>query len=237
MNRQKRFLMLLLALLALSGAYAYWSLPTQQRVASEAEPGARGADRKAVAAAGSGLKLEQLQQSVPEFAGVRRDIFNFKKAPPPPPPPPPKIEKPLPPPPPPTITPPPPMAVPSVAAARFDFLGLLSKGEKDLLFLASGKDIYLVAAGDRFGDQQRFLLKSVDESSIVIEQQGLDHPIVINLMEQDSSGTSVRPSALSRPLPGPAPVVAPTTRPPASQAPADTAPPTQRFRSFKRYRP
>jgi len=243
MNRQKRLLMLLLALLALAGVYSYWALPTQQRVAGGTRPGNISAPRSSPGATGSGLKVEQLLQSTPESAGVKRDIFNFKQAPPPPPPPPPKIVNPLPPPPPPVAVQPPPVVAPSVAAGQFEFLGQLSKGDKDLWFLASGKDIYLVATGDKFGDQQQFLLKSADKDELTIEQQGLPRPIVIRLAEQDGGGSSARSAGVSYPAPRPVavPGAPPGARPGTivvpSQAPFEQAPPAQRFRSFKRYRP
>jgi len=237
MNRQKRLLMLLLALLALAGVYSYWALPTQQRATGGPRSGTLSVPRSSPGTTGSGLTVEQLLQSPPASAGVKRDLFNFKKAAPPPPPPPPKIVNPLPPPPP-VAAQPPPVAAPSVAAAQFDFLGQLSKGDKDLWFLASGKDIYLVATGDRFGEQQQFLLKSADKDELTIEQQGLNRPIVIRLAEQDGGGASARPAGVS--YPAARPVARPSTgvvppRPP--QTPVDQAPPANRFRSFKRYRP
>lgn len=239
MNRQTRILMLALALLALAGVYAYWALPTQQHVGDRRPTGKRASMEKPAVTTAGGLHLEQLQRSVPQFAGVRRDIFHFKVAPPPPPPPP-KIVQPLPPPPPVAkpVSPPPPVAVTTVTAAHFNYLGRLNKQGKQLLFLASGKDIYLVAPGDQFGDQKQFLLKSADDDQVVIEQKDLNRPIVINLAEQQSATTLPnQPAGLGRPQQHPATGVVPTS-PPALHLPPGSAPPSTRgIPNFRRYRP
>lgn len=189
MTREKKLLLWLLGLLCLAGVYSWWRSPVQQRIEKPAgEPAAAaqsqrpGADREG--SRETALHLELLAGGEAGFGRIERDIFSFKAAAPPPPP---RIEQPVPPPPPSV-----PQPVQSVAPvptgpvpARFDFLGSLEKEGRQLVFLASGPNIYLVAEGQRFGGQDEFLLKRVEAQSLSIEQQGIAQPIRVQTVEPE----------------------------------------------------
>jgi len=188
MNRQKRILSWLLGLLLLSGVYAWWSSPVQQHAEPRSGSPAGLSNKQSPGAASvpddATLHLELLARAEEAYGRTERDIFSFKVLAPPPPPPPPKIEQPVPPPPPPPVEVVQPVAI-GPAAARFDFLGSLQKEGRQLVFLASGQDIYLVAEGQRFGKQDEFLLAGIEDNRIRIEQRGISQQIMVQTAEPD----------------------------------------------------
>lgn len=227
MKRQKRLLAVLLLLLAAAVAYAIWATPEQTRIESAGNASGRrgplpGADGpEGLSGNNHHLALELLQRSVASPVVVERDIFNFKVEPPPPPP---KIERPVPPPPPPVPAPvvrqaPPPPVV------NFDFLGLLRKGEVPVVFLASGKEIFLVRPGDQFGKQGEYRLVSVTDTRLEIETDPNSPPVIVPLGDPAGGGSDGR--TMGQPTDaddfGGRPVAPPAGRP--------------RLPSFKRYGP
>jgi len=194
MNREKKLLIWLLGMLCLAGLYAWWAAPMQQRVAKPGDkpvstPGSRPSATGGDSSKATSLHLERLARADDGFGRIERDIFSFKVVAPPPP----RIVKPVPPPPPVQqsvpVQPVPPVVAGPVAA-RFDFLGSLEKEGRQLVFLASGQNIYLVAEGQRFGSRDEFLLKSVGTQNLRIEQQGLAQPITVPTAESDARDRS-----------------------------------------------
>jgi hypothetical protein len=178
MNRQKKLLSLLLVGLALSIGYAY-------RVANPGSrstmPGRAAKQKGSEASSQTPLRLNLalLEHNEAPPAEVNRDIFNFKVIPPPPPPPPPKIEKPLPPPPPVV------QQAPPTPQVQFNFLGLLDKEGTQVVFLSSGQELFLARPGDRFGSQNQYLLRSISDKQVVIEDGEGTAPILLNIEEPD----------------------------------------------------
>ena len=200
MNRQRLILAILLGLLALAVIWSYARLPRQNTVDTlkyahgkqAATAVERGTSAASPAAAGRNehtLRMDLLDRQAPEFKGYRRNIFKpvfvdeimvmkqkavaMKPVPPLPPPPPP----------PPVALPPQPVQ-PQRELARFTLLGFLKKDNRQTIFLAKDRDIFLVKKGDTFGG--RFLASSITDQALTILVTSTGEEIVIPLIESHS---------------------------------------------------
>lgn len=185
MNRQKAFLLILLALLVVAAVSAYLRMPRQKSVAQlKHAPGAPAAAGKAAAAQPDDRKLELdlLDRATPRFSGFKRNIFRLASLetrkqltlPPPPPP--------LPPPapaPPAAATPPPPPPAPPLA--KFTFLGFLQKENRKTIFLAKDNEIFLVKKGDRIANN--YEVTNISDDVLTINSISGGGQIVIPLVE------------------------------------------------------
>ena len=198
MNRQRLILAILLGLLALAVVWSYFRLPRQQtvsvlkytpgkQVTPARESGASAASPVAGRNEQGTLRIDLLDRQTPEFKGYRRNIFKpvfvdeimvmkqkavaMKPVPPPPPPPPP-------------VALPPQPAQPQRELARFTFLGFLKKDNRQTIFLAKDRDIFLVKKGDTFGG--RFQASSITDQALTILVTGTGEEIVIPLIESHS---------------------------------------------------
>jgi hypothetical protein len=210
MNRQRLLLLILLGVLALALAYAFWATPRQQRVPADGRPAATprpGSAPPRQPEETNRLRLELLTREEKEFPGATRDIFRFFGAPPvEPPPPPPPVE-------PPPLPPEEPLAEEPVTPevrqelAQFTFLGYLQKNGIKTVFLSSNGEIFVVKKGNVFGKEKRFQVTGITPEQLTIRQGDDPRPITIPLVEQAPlipGQPGGRPPAVSiprRPLP------------------------------------
>ncbi len=188
MNRQKLTLAILLLILALALLYSFWQTPQLQRVAKlKYTPGAVAETVRSVKPAPLDEKkvhLELLDQKSRRFSGFRRNIFRpifqeevislpqairLPTAPPPPV---------LPPPPPVVVVEPTPL---QRDLAAFTFLGFLKKEQRKTIFLAKGKEIFLVRKGDRIAGKYEAVEITDEALTISLLEDGGE--IVIPLVE------------------------------------------------------
>ncbi len=189
MNRQKTFLLILLALFAVAAINAFFRMPKQKTVehlkfAPGKSAGVGIKNRETVKSDVKKLNLELLDKPLPRFSGFRRNIFTLasfetkKKLPLPPPPPP------LPPPP-----PPPPPETPSQIEqkemanemAKFTFLGFLLKEKRKTVFLAKDKEIFVVKMGDKIAN--KYEVTNISDNALTINSTTGGGQIVIPLIE------------------------------------------------------
>ena len=208
--KQKRLLLVLLAILAVALGYGYWSYPHQQRASQmsttakvrETRP-AKKADVKGGTFADTRLHLQLLKSEPGTFPGYKRNIFGSVEPPAPPPPPP--VAKVVPPP---VVSapPPPPVEVPvQKALAHFDFLGYLESDGEKTVFLSRDKELFLVHQGDRFGDHKEFLVTELTPERMVIRVADDSRPIVVTLVENQALVPIVHMSDKNRSAGGAAP--------------------------------
>lgn len=206
MNRKRLLLIALLVALALSFGYAYRTMPRQNRVetsraeAHQQKP-APGAKDQPGEAKGQRLQFELLGEEPAPFPGAERDIFNFQEkkmvvAKPPKP-----AEQPeaAPPPPPPASR-----QIMQKELSEFRFLGFLEIADRQMVFLSSGDEIYVVRQGDRFGRDKEFEVKDISENILMVQRRGQMDMERISLIEKDSLDTSISAPARITPLPMPA---------------------------------
>lgn len=223
---QKRLLRILLVVLGIALAYAWWQTPRQEQLPPSAMAGkssGRAASGKAAAQAETGVRLDLLVRDPAPYPGFQRDLFSplyavtvAPPAPPPPPPPPPPV---LPPPPPP-IAPTAGLASATAELARFTFLGYLQKEGERTIFLTAADEIFLVKNGDSFGRSKQFQITELTADRLVIRQGEAPQPIVISLVEQASLAPARTPSTMpagNRFRPGGAPAAPFSPPPPVAQ--------------------
>lgn len=196
----KRHHLLILLLLGLVGAavYAIWYNPSDQARTSPVGHSGKahqGSLRKP-GAQELALKLELLEGAKDGFSEVKRDIFNFYTPPPAPAPPPPVVKQPLPPPPPVATAPAAAPIVREAPAARFRYLGMLDKEGDQAVFLATGKELYIVRNGMRFGKNNQFFIEDLSPEEISIRQQGRTSLIRVSLVEAEEPSTSMPSSTI-----------------------------------------
>lgn len=194
MNRQRLALAVLVGILILALAYAFWATPRQQRVAAPGgAPSARTrpAPTPRVEAPGDEgrVRLDLLARDEQEFPGFKRDIFRYPPvARPPAPKPPPPAPEPVPEPEPepePVLEPEPVVPVEvQRELARFTFLGFLQKGGVKTIFLSSGGELFVVKQGDRFGKERAFHVIGLSAELLTIRQGDDPRSINIPLVEQ-----------------------------------------------------
>ncbi len=213
MNRQKKTLLILLALLILAIGYAYLSMPDQQRVALEVRP------ESVVSTSGkkspmdkTQLRVDLLEKTPTKYKGADRDIFNYAKVktasvPKPTPPP---VAKPVQPPPPPVVN-----QVVRRQLARFTFLGFLVKDKERTVFLSRGEELFLVQEGAHFGDDNQFTALTISPEKMSISQSGDERTIDINLVEKEPLVPTQNETEILRPTPS---ITAPAPQP--AQQPA-----------------
>ena len=186
MNRQKLTLAILLLILALALLYSFWQIPRQQRVAKlKYTPGVVAETVRTVKPSPLDEKrvhLELLDRKTRRFSGFRRNIFRpfFQEE-----------SNSLPQaarlpasPPPPVVPPPPPVVEPTPLQrdlAAFTFLGFLKKEQRKTIFLAKGKEIFLVRKGDRIAGKYEAVEISDEALTIALLEDGGE--IVIPLVE------------------------------------------------------
>ena len=190
--KQKRLLLVLLVLFAISLSYGYWAYPRQQRASQpstatrvEKRRPAKKVEAKGPAFADTRLHLQLLKSEPGTFPGYKRNIFGSVEPPPPPPPAP--VAKVIPPP---VVSPPPPpppvVAQAQAELAHFDFLGYLESDGNKTVFLSRDKELFLVHQGDRFGDHKEFLATELTPERMVIRTTGDSRPIVVTLVENQA---------------------------------------------------
>lgn len=189
MNRQRLTLAILVGILIVALAYAFWATPRQQRVAAPSStPRPVSAQGEAPAEAGH-VRLELLKPEKRDFPGFRRDIFHYP-APPAPKPPPRPVSAPLPPPAPKPPAIPEPAPEPEIPVAvrrelaRFTFLGYLEKEGVKTIFLSAAGEIFVVKKGDRFGQDGEFHVTGLSPELLTIRQGDDPRSINIPLVEQ-----------------------------------------------------
>lgn len=186
MNRQKLILAILLLILALALLYSFWRTPRQQRVAKlKYTPGVVAETVRTVKPVPldeERVHLELLDRKTRRFSGFRRNIFRpiFQE----------EVNS-LPPaarllasPPPPVVPPPPPVVEPTLLQrdlAAFTFLGFLKKEQRKTIFLAKGKEIFLVRKGDRIAGKYEAVEITDEALTISLLEDGGE--IVIPLVE------------------------------------------------------
>ncbi len=188
MNRQKKILLSLFALLLLALVYAYVMMPKQNRVEFESRVGSTTQPKtQAPGIEKNRLRLDLLETEPTRYKGADRDLFNFvvvQKKPEPKPLPvvAPKVIKPVQPlPPPPAVN-----LVVRQQLARFTFLGFLLKDSVHTVFLSRGEELFLVQEGDQFGDENQFTAVSISPERMRIRQSGDVRFIDIQLIEKEA---------------------------------------------------
>jgi len=167
--------------------YSFWRTPRQQRVAKlKYTPGVVAETVRTVKPAPLDEKrvhLELLDRKTRRFSGFRRNIFRpiFQEE---------AISLPqaarLPVSPPPLVVPPPPPVVLEPTPlqrdlAAFTFLGFLKKEQHKTIFLAKGKEIFLVRKGDRIAGKYEAVEITDEALTISLLEDGSE--IVIPLVE------------------------------------------------------
>ena len=203
MNRQKQILAVLLVVLALVGARAFWSTPTQQQVpvgGQEIAMNAAGSSQPAKKAVDPlKVKLELLEPVKEKYPGYKRDIFNFYVPKPKP------IVKPVVKTvPKPVVKPPPvPKAVSVITPqvrkqlAKFTFLGFLIKDQVRTVFLSKRDELFLVRKADFFGEDNQFEVMSITAEKLTIKQSGANGLIEIELREKEPLIPSFSPGEVT----------------------------------------
>lgn len=188
MNRQKKALLSLFALLLLAVGYSYWMMPEQQH--QSPQPNEAGSEsvkssQKRLSLVGkNALRIDLLEKEATPYKGDKRDIFNFavisKK---------PAVKsKPKPPVAKPQVKPrPTPVVTPVVRQqlALFTLNGFLIKGELLIVFLSRGEETFLVKEGDQFGDNKQFNALSITREKMIINQVNDSRAIEIQLIEKE----------------------------------------------------
>jgi len=196
MSRERLLLFCLLILLVLTMVWSYFRMPRPKTVATLKYPPRQQATRTERGGAGTSstpdrrqgaaaLRLDLLDQQVPDFKGYHRNIFKplfvdetkmaqaraaIKKRRPV-----------LPPPPPPVPVQPMVMEPPRPELAKFTFLGFLQKDKRKIIFLSRDKEIILVKKGDVFAG--RYEASSITDQVLTIRVTDTGEEIVIPLME------------------------------------------------------
>lgn len=223
MNRKRLLLIALLVALALSVGYAYRTMPRQDRVeasrveAHQQKPAPQTKDQPG-AAKGQRLQFELLGEEAAPFPGAERDIFNFQEkkmvaAKPSRP-----VEQPEAAPPPLPPSPPASRQIMQKDLSEFRFLGFLEIADRQMVFLSSGDEIYVVRQGERFGRDQEFEVKDISENILMVQRRGQMDMERIFLIEKDSPDASI--SAPARITPPPIPAMGETELPQGMSAPA-----------------
>jgi len=195
MNRQKKILLSLFALLLLALVYAYVMMPKQHRVEFESRAGSTTQPKtQEPGTEKNRLRLDLLETEPTRYNGADRDLFNFvvvQKEPEPKPKPlplvAPKVIKP--------VQPPPPSEVNLVVRqqlARFTFLGFLLKDSVHTVFLSRGEELFLVQEGDQFGEENQFTAVAISPERMRIRQFGDSRFIDIQLIEKEALVPSYR---------------------------------------------
>jgi len=173
MIRKKQLLIVLGILLSAAIYYAYTATPTLQKAPSTgSRPGAGNLDDSGSfgQSAEQKLLLERLQRKGEVSSGVKRDIFQFYVKPVvvKPPPPKPKVR-------PEPVVLPQPVVRPVVqpvprAVARIEYLGLLEKEDRQVFFLEVDDEVVVARAGESFGKQNKYRIKSFDGEKLIVSQ-------------------------------------------------------------------
>lgn len=208
MNRKRVILAALLGVLALCILYAYFATPRLEkappRAASNKDrsvPRVTGVAR--TAAEKTRINFDFLTVEPQEFSGAKRDIFRYARKRP--------VAAPI-------VEevfetenmateeePQVPVVVVNHALSQFTFLGFLEKVGEKTVFLSSGGNLFLVKRGERFGEDEEFLVEDIVDNTLQVRHTGRDELIEVPLIEQQklsasaSSPARIEPAA---PLPG-----------------------------------
>jgi hypothetical protein len=220
MNRQRLLLAILLVIFVLAVVYSAVRFPRQKQVDKLTfVPGSAANMPKGAPSSGqeSLVRLDLLQKNQAPFKGFKRNIFaplfrDMSKLPP--------VKQVAPPPPPPPPPPPDPQAIEAARIeqelAQFTYLGYLEKEKVKTVFLAQGKDIYVVKIGGKIAGQ--YEIKALTPEAITLQVLSSGKEVFIPVLEN----RPLTPSGGSR-----VPMPAVTRRPPAqaagSQPPAPAA--------------
>jgi len=191
MNRQKAVLVALGALFLCSLVYSFFRMPKQERVGKLTyQPGMTAPPARVNQSRGSDetrVRLDLLERKPGGLPSGGRNIFHslfnagtMKPSVPLPPPPPPPERK---------VEPPPLPTLPHVVEptplqrdmAKFTFLGFLKKEARKIIFLSTGKEIFLVKKGDKISGKYD-VTSLTDEALTITSIQG-GGEIVIPLVE------------------------------------------------------
>ncbi len=180
MNKQKILLGVLLVGLCFALLYAFWPTPVPEpgRKSGPASRG-QGAAEKGRAPKGDleqyVVQLDLLDRGVEAFGEPKRDLFQLS-IPKPPPPKPKPVQRATP------VAPRPVMPRPAVApkpAVRLNVLGYLQTEKDSKVFLSSGKSLFVVKKGSRFGPGQAYYIEDLTADEVVIKLA--DRPVPIHL--------------------------------------------------------
>jgi len=213
MNRKRLLLAALVGILILSLAYAFWSMPRQEKAPKTARPSQPAAKRPIAgkaAPAADRLHLELLTLEPQPFPGADRDIFRFRggratfpvaspvslappiQVEPPPPPPPPTPEQLL-----------------RAEVSGLTFLGFLDKGGARTVFLSTEGNVFIVKAGEGFGKNKQLVAKEISDKHLVIGWTRGPETTRMELLESEahqpavlSSGAASASSAQKTPAAG-----------------------------------
>lgn len=216
MNRKRLLLAALVGILILSLAYAFWSMPRQEKAPKTARPSQPAAKRPIAGKAAppaDRLYLELLTLEPQPFPGADRDIFRFRGgrttfpvaapesfAPP--------IQMEPPPPPPPPL-PPTPEQLLRTEVSGLTFLGFLDKGGARTVFLSTEGNVFIVKAGEGFGKNKQLVAKEISDKHLVIGWTRGPETTRMELLESEaykpavlSSGAATGSSAQRTPAAG-----------------------------------
>ena len=228
MNK-KNLLVLLLALLGLSVAYAIIQSPRQQKIAQGKSPAARTAKddlSTRVSADPDRVRLDLLTPADESFAAPQKDLFGplyrpvartSKPAARP------QVKTPAPPPPP----PPPPVQKPLAPLPRFTVLGSLEKAGDKQVFLSLGSELYLVRHGSRFGPGEKFHVVDMTDRQLSIRMTGEDRLITLPLVDKTAGKPLGIKRKVSAPLREPLPATAEPVELTLPESPTPQEPPPE----------
>ncbi len=207
MNRKRVILAALLGVLSLCVLYAYLATPRLEKAPPRAASQRGSSTPKSTgvaspAAEQTRINFDFLTVEPQDFSGAKRDIFRYGRKQPLPRPAPVEEE---------VVETVPveefqvPVVVVNHALSQFTFLGFLEKVGEKTVFLSSGGNLFLVKRGERFGEDQEFLVEDITDNTLQVSHTGRDELIEIPLIEQQklsasaSSPARIEPAA---PLPG-----------------------------------
>ncbi|BCA80176.1 hypothetical protein [Desulfuromonas sp. AOP6] len=222
MNK-KNLLMLLLALLGLSIAYAIIQYPRQQKIAQGEAP-VRAAKSHLSASAATDpdhVQLDLLTPAAEPFPAPKKDLFGPLYRPMAPAPTPatrPQVKAPSPSPP-----PPPPVQEPLAPLPRFTVLGSLEKGGDKQVFLSLGSELYLVRLGSRFGPGEKFNVVDMTDRQLNIRMTGEDRLITLPLADKNAG----KPLGIKRKVSAPLRESLPATADPVEMTLPDSPTPQE----------
>ena len=189
MNRSKRNLILLAALLAVWGLVMVFRVPGSRPPIPAGSPSPNPSSARTPRAQGGAvarLKTGLLQQGVSAYPAEVGSIFGS----PPPPPPPVKVAAPPPTPAgpagPPTPPPPPPPDPFQEEAKRLRYLGFLQAGNTMTAFIARGPEVFTVEPGQTVAEQ--FRIKAITEEAVLVTDASGEKQIRLPLAPSPAGG-------------------------------------------------
>jgi hypothetical protein len=188
MNRSRRNLILLAALLAVWGLVMVSRGPGSRPPIPPGSPSPNPSSTRMPRVQGGAvprLKTELLQRSLSAYPEEVGGIFG--SPPPPPPPPPVKVAAPPPPPAAPPAPPPPPPPDPfQEEAKRLRYLGFLQAGNTMTAFIARGSEVFTAEPGQTVAEH--FRIKAITEEAVLLTDPSGEKQMRLPLAPSSGSG-------------------------------------------------